>query len=267
MCLLSPVSCRLSSCSSLRLSLPFSKPSVLVFYSFCLQLYRCSVTRPAGILQCESSQVRDKTQMFRLFCHECQRVFHDRLINNQDKMYFNIIVCEMAGENAFPRFITLMLFWLFLFSTTPFCLTLLALILAPNRPVLLHRPGAVVLCDAAHHFRRLHQGQTSLRVVSFVRPLKDTHPDILPRVPEGGSRQGRPPVRGPDGHNQDPDCPPGLPGRLQHDILQGGQAGLLPGRHRARLQVRFKGPGGRCEQVQISPGGDSRDGLSPGLPG
>ncbi|XP_047430741.1 dynein axonemal heavy chain 6 [Mugil cephalus] len=51
-----------------------------------------------GILQCEPSQVRDKTQIFRLFCHECQRVFHDRLINSQDKSYFNTIVCEMAGR-------------------------------------------------------------------------------------------------------------------------------------------------------------------------
>ncbi|KAK5899926.1 hypothetical protein CesoFtcFv8_009352 [Champsocephalus esox] len=51
-----------------------------------------------GILQCEPSQVRDKTQIFRLFCHECQRVFHDRLINNQDKTYFNTIVSEMAGK-------------------------------------------------------------------------------------------------------------------------------------------------------------------------
>ncbi|XP_056265579.1 dynein axonemal heavy chain 6 [Pseudoliparis swirei] len=51
-----------------------------------------------GILQCESSQVRDKNQIFRLFCHECQRVFHDRLINNQDKSYFNTIVTEMASK-------------------------------------------------------------------------------------------------------------------------------------------------------------------------
>ncbi|XP_059179969.1 dynein axonemal heavy chain 6 [Centropristis striata] len=51
-----------------------------------------------GILQCEPSQVRDKNQIFRLFCHECQRVFHDRLINNQDKTYFNTIVSEMASK-------------------------------------------------------------------------------------------------------------------------------------------------------------------------
>ncbi|KAM4603926.1 dynein axonemal heavy chain 6 [Polymixia lowei] len=51
-----------------------------------------------GMLQCEPGMVRDQTQIFRLFCHECQRVFHDRLINNQDKTYFNTIVSEMASK-------------------------------------------------------------------------------------------------------------------------------------------------------------------------
>ncbi|KAK7929355.1 hypothetical protein WMY93_005750 [Mugilogobius chulae] len=51
-----------------------------------------------GILQCDSDQVRTKHQIFRLFCHECQRVFHDRLINNQDKAYFNSIICDMASR-------------------------------------------------------------------------------------------------------------------------------------------------------------------------
>ncbi|XP_029367943.1 dynein heavy chain 6, axonemal [Echeneis naucrates] len=51
-----------------------------------------------GMLQCEPSQVREKKQIFRLFCHECQRVFQDRLINNQDKTYFNTIISEMASK-------------------------------------------------------------------------------------------------------------------------------------------------------------------------
>ncbi|CAG5929115.1 unnamed protein product [Menidia menidia] len=51
-----------------------------------------------GMLQCEASQVRNKTQVFRLFCHECLRVFHDRLINTQDKTFFNTIICEMASK-------------------------------------------------------------------------------------------------------------------------------------------------------------------------
>ncbi|XP_074520194.1 dynein axonemal heavy chain 6 [Halichoeres trimaculatus] len=52
-----------------------------------------------GILQCEPSQIREKNQIFRLFCHECQRVFHDRLINNQDKTYFHAIICDMSSKH------------------------------------------------------------------------------------------------------------------------------------------------------------------------
>ncbi|XP_078448652.1 dynein axonemal heavy chain 6 [Lampetra planeri] len=51
-----------------------------------------------GILQCDSGTVRDQNQIFRLFCHECQRVFHDRLINNEDKEYFNTMLAEMASK-------------------------------------------------------------------------------------------------------------------------------------------------------------------------
>ncbi|XP_056619544.1 dynein axonemal heavy chain 6 [Triplophysa dalaica] len=51
-----------------------------------------------GMLQCEPTTVRDQMQIFRLFCHECQRIFHDRLINNEDKTYFNNILSEMASK-------------------------------------------------------------------------------------------------------------------------------------------------------------------------
>ncbi|MCJ8749245.1 hypothetical protein PDJAM_G00174240 [Pangasius djambal] len=51
-----------------------------------------------GMLQCEPGTVQDQNQIFRLFCHECQRVFHDRLINNEDKTYFNTMICEMASK-------------------------------------------------------------------------------------------------------------------------------------------------------------------------
>ncbi|KAI4873222.1 hypothetical protein NFI96_025127 [Prochilodus magdalenae] len=51
-----------------------------------------------GMLQCEPSTVQDQNQIFRLFCHECQRVFHDRLINNEDKTYFNTMLSEMASK-------------------------------------------------------------------------------------------------------------------------------------------------------------------------
>ncbi|XP_037382752.1 dynein axonemal heavy chain 6-like [Talpa occidentalis] len=52
-----------------------------------------------GILQCDPGTVREEIQIFRLFCHECQRVFHDRLINNEDKHYFCAILTEMANKH------------------------------------------------------------------------------------------------------------------------------------------------------------------------
>ncbi|KAM8939967.1 dynein axonemal heavy chain 6 [Pelodytes ibericus] len=52
-----------------------------------------------GILQCDPGSVRDQTQIFRLFCHECQRVFHDRLINSEDKQYFHTMLSEMASKH------------------------------------------------------------------------------------------------------------------------------------------------------------------------
>nr|KAF6328674.1 dynein axonemal heavy chain 6 [Pipistrellus kuhlii] len=52
-----------------------------------------------GILQCDPGTIREEMQIFRLFCHECQRVFHDRLINNEDKEYFHVILTEMANKH------------------------------------------------------------------------------------------------------------------------------------------------------------------------
>ncbi|XP_053147968.1 dynein axonemal heavy chain 6 isoform X2 [Hemicordylus capensis] len=52
-----------------------------------------------GILQCDATSVRDQLQIFRLFCHECQRVFHDRLICTEDKQYFYSILADMASKH------------------------------------------------------------------------------------------------------------------------------------------------------------------------
>lgn len=52
-----------------------------------------------GVLQADPGVVRDQNTIFRLFCHECQRIFHDRLINNEDKTYFNEMLAEMAGKH------------------------------------------------------------------------------------------------------------------------------------------------------------------------
>jgi dynein heavy chain len=52
-----------------------------------------------GVLQADPGTVRDHSQIFRLFCHEAQRVFHDRLINDEDKRYFNTILAEMSQKH------------------------------------------------------------------------------------------------------------------------------------------------------------------------
>jgi dynein heavy chain len=71
----------------------------------------------AGVLQADPGTVRDYSQIFRLFCHEAQRVFHDRLINEEDKRYFNTILSEMSQKHfsqvGFHLFVCLLfLFWL-----------------------------------------------------------------------------------------------------------------------------------------------------------
>lgn len=53
----------------------------------------------SGVLQADPGVIREHNQIFRLFCHECQRVFHDRLINKTDKKYFYGILSEMASKH------------------------------------------------------------------------------------------------------------------------------------------------------------------------
>ena len=52
-----------------------------------------------GVLQADSGVIREHDHIFRLFCHECQRVFHDRLIDRTDKKYFYGILSEMASKH------------------------------------------------------------------------------------------------------------------------------------------------------------------------
>ena len=64
-----------------------------------------------GVVQADTSVIRDKEQIFRLFCHEAQRVFHDRLINNEDKRYFNGMLSEMAQKHfSIVRFLRVFAF-------------------------------------------------------------------------------------------------------------------------------------------------------------
>ncbi|XP_011495537.1 PREDICTED: dynein heavy chain 6, axonemal [Ceratosolen solmsi marchali] len=59
-----------------------------------------------GVLQADSNVIVEVKQMLRLFYHECLRVFHDRLINMQDKSYFyhllSTICVELFNDEVFP---------------------------------------------------------------------------------------------------------------------------------------------------------------------
>lgn len=52
-----------------------------------------------GVLQADSGTMREEAAMLRLFYHECLRVFHDRLINVEDKSYFYFLMREICGRN------------------------------------------------------------------------------------------------------------------------------------------------------------------------
>ncbi|KAI8732070.1 dynein heavy chain 6, axonemal isoform X3, partial [Biomphalaria glabrata] len=60
-----------------------------------------------GILQADAGIFREKIQTVRLFIHETQRVFHDRLINNEDKLFFHKLMAEILyktfNENFDPH--------------------------------------------------------------------------------------------------------------------------------------------------------------------
>ncbi|OAJ44270.1 hypothetical protein BDEG_27524 [Batrachochytrium dendrobatidis JEL423] len=52
-----------------------------------------------GILQVRPNVITTKTELARLFCHESSRVFHDRLIDDTDRQYFNKLLSELAEKN------------------------------------------------------------------------------------------------------------------------------------------------------------------------
>lgn len=49
-----------------------------------------------GILQADPSNYNAPVQILRLFYHESMRVFHDRLINMDDKNYFKTLMKEIC---------------------------------------------------------------------------------------------------------------------------------------------------------------------------
>ncbi|VDP74128.1 unnamed protein product [Echinostoma caproni] len=51
-----------------------------------------------GLLQADTGVIREKKTFCRLFFHEAQRVFHDRLIDRTDKQFFNEMLAEMSSK-------------------------------------------------------------------------------------------------------------------------------------------------------------------------
>ncbi|KAH9281795.1 Dynein heavy chain 6, axonemal [Echinococcus granulosus] len=51
-----------------------------------------------GVLQTSPLAIRDKASLTRLFYHECSRVFHDRLVDETDRLFFNTILSEIANK-------------------------------------------------------------------------------------------------------------------------------------------------------------------------
>jgi len=49
-----------------------------------------------GLLQADVGSLREAMQFYRLFFHECLRVFHDRLATVEDKSYFYKLLAEVA---------------------------------------------------------------------------------------------------------------------------------------------------------------------------
>ena len=73
---------------------------LLPFSPFYLSpILSCIVLWVAGIFQADVGTVRDRRYIFRLFCHESLRVFHDRLIDHHDKNYFYEILAELSGKH------------------------------------------------------------------------------------------------------------------------------------------------------------------------
>ena len=51
------------------------------------------------MLQANIRIVQTSNNVFRLFCHEAQRVFHDRLISDEDKAYFYQMLSDISHKH------------------------------------------------------------------------------------------------------------------------------------------------------------------------
>ena len=64
-----------------------------------LRIACCFLPCTKGVLQADPGVIREHNHIFRLYCHECQRVFHDRLVDSHDKTYFNTMLSEMSYKH------------------------------------------------------------------------------------------------------------------------------------------------------------------------
>ena len=48
--------------------------------------------------------VRDDPTVTKLWCHEVSRVFHDRLINDEDRNWFYDLMVELIGRHFKTKF-------------------------------------------------------------------------------------------------------------------------------------------------------------------
>lgn len=56
-----------------------------------------------GVLQGSANLISEKEQFVRLWGHECLRIFHDRLVDDSDRTWFNHMLVEKvrkAGRHA-----------------------------------------------------------------------------------------------------------------------------------------------------------------------
>jgi dynein heavy chain len=56
-----------------------------------------------GILMVKSGIVRDADTVTKLWVHEVSRVFHDRLINDEDRNWFKELIVELLGRQFKSR--------------------------------------------------------------------------------------------------------------------------------------------------------------------
>lgn len=47
-----------------------------------------------GVVQGSASLITQREQFIRLWAHECQRVFHDRLVDDDDRKWFEHMLVE-----------------------------------------------------------------------------------------------------------------------------------------------------------------------------